>query len=98
MRIEELEYRLDSALQALEQSVQRQQQTWRQEHQQLRQQLHQAQERDAYLCSQIEQLSARLNAMDSSPDRNPLMQKMKVIHAHLDALAQDASAFRRSLP
>ncbi|WP_224718005.1 hypothetical protein [Pectobacterium versatile] len=97
MRVEELEYRLDSALQALEQSVQRQQQMWRQEHQSLQQQLLQAKERDAYLCTQIERLSAQLSAMDSSPERNPLIQKMKIIHAHLDGLAQDASAFRRSL-
>lgn len=97
MRVEELEYRLDSALQALEQSVQRQQQMWRQEHQSLQQQLLQVKERDAYLCAQIERLSARLSAMDSSPERNPLIQKMKIIHAHLDGLAQDASAFRRSL-
>lgn len=97
MRVEELEYRLDSALRALEQSVQRQQQTWRQEHQSLQQQLLQAKERDAYLCTQIERLSAQLSAMDRSPDRNPLIQKMKVIHSHLDALAQEASAFRRSL-
>ncbi|ATY89478.1 hypothetical protein WCU81_08845 [Pectobacterium atrosepticum] len=98
MRVEELEYRLDSALQALEQSVQRQQQTWRQEHQSLQQQLLQAQERDACLCTQIERLSAQLSSMGSSPERNPLIQKMKVIHAHLDALVQDATAFRRSLP
>ncbi|KHT32021.1 hypothetical protein [Pectobacterium carotovorum] len=97
MRVEELEYRLDSALQALEQSVQRQQQMWRQEHQSLQQQLIQVKERDAYLCAQIERLSAQLSAMDSSPERNPLIQKMKIIHAHLDGLAQDASAFRRSL-
>ncbi|KGA42630.1 hypothetical protein [Pectobacterium odoriferum] len=97
MRVEELEYRLDSALRALEQSVQRQQQTWRQEHQSLQQQLLQVKERDAYLCAQIERLSAQLSVMDSSPERNPLIQKMKIIHAHLDGLAQDASAFRRSL-
>ncbi|ASN87192.1 hypothetical protein D5073_07060 [Pectobacterium versatile] len=97
MRVEELEYRLDSALQALEQSVQSQQQMWRQEHQSLQQQLLQVKERDAYLCAQIERLSAQLSAMDSSPERNPLIQKMKIIHAHLDGLAQDASAFRRSL-
>ncbi|KHN50362.1 MbeD/MobD family mobilization/exclusion protein [Pectobacterium fontis] len=97
MRVEELEYRLDSALRALEQSVQRQQQTWRQEHQSLQQQLLQAKERDAYLCTQIERLSAQLNSMDSSPERNPLIQKMKMIYAQLDVLAQDATVFRRSL-
>lgn len=97
MRVEEVEYRLDSALRALEQSVQRQQQMWRQEHQSLQQQLLQAKARDVYLCAQIERLSAQLSAMDSSPERNPLIQKMKIIHAHLDGLAQDASAFRRSL-
>ncbi|MCV9878793.1 hypothetical protein [Brenneria izbisi] len=98
MWIEELETRLEEALQALERSVQQQQSRWRDDCQQWQQQLLLAEQREAQLASQIEQLLARMNAMDNSPERNPLLQKVKIISAHLDALAKDASAFTRSLP
>ncbi|MEE3651240.1 MULTISPECIES: hypothetical protein [unclassified Brenneria] len=98
MWVEELATRLDGAFQELERSVQQQQQIWRSDYQQLQQQLAQAKQREAQLCEQIEQLVARLNAMDSSPARNPLLQKIQIISAHIDALAKDASDFVRSLP
>ncbi|MEH0833990.1 hypothetical protein OI450_16050 [Pectobacterium cacticida] len=93
MRVEEWKCRLDSALEALEQSIQRQQQ----EHRVLQQQLLQAKERDAYLCTQIERLSAQLSALDGSPAQNPLLQTIRVIYAQLDVLAHEAAAFKRSL-
>ncbi|RLM20561.1 hypothetical protein BIY29_14945 [Brenneria alni] len=98
MWVEELETRLNGAFQELERSVQQQQQIWRRDYQQLQQQLAQARQHEAQLCEQIEQLVTQLNAMDSSPARNPLLQKVKVISAHIDALAKDASNFVRSLP
>lgn len=98
MWLEELETQLEEALQALEISVQQQQYQWQRDCQQLQQQLLLAKQREAQLSSQIEQLLTRLNAMDSSPERNPLLQKVKIISAHLDALARDASEFSRSLP
>ncbi|ATA25423.1 hypothetical protein BIY26_05710 [Brenneria goodwinii] len=98
MWIEELETRLDEAFQDLERSIQQQQQIWQRDYQHLQQQLVQAKQRDAQLCEQIKQLVDRLNAMDSSPERNPLLHKVKIISAHLDALAKDASDFLRSLP
>nr|WP_113869691.1 hypothetical protein [Brenneria salicis]NMN92842.1 hypothetical protein [Brenneria salicis ATCC 15712 = DSM 30166]RBP57265.1 hypothetical protein DES54_1728 [Brenneria salicis ATCC 15712 = DSM 30166]RLM28427.1 hypothetical protein BHG07_17300 [Brenneria salicis ATCC 15712 = DSM 30166] len=98
MWIEELETRLEEALQALERSVQQQQSRWRDDCHQWQQQLLLAKQREAQLASQIEQLLARMNAMDNSPERNPLLQKVKIISAHLDALAKEASAFTRSLP
>ncbi|MFE8147608.1 hypothetical protein RBA69_10345 [Brenneria goodwinii] len=98
MWIEELETRLDEAFQDLERSIQQQQQIWLRDYQHLQQQLVQAKQRDAQLCEQIKQLVDRLNAMDSSPERNPLLHKVKIISAHLDALAKDASDFLRSLP
>ncbi|PWC17868.1 hypothetical protein [Brenneria corticis] len=98
MWVEELQTRLDGAFQELEQSVRQQQQIWRRDYQQLEQQLAQSRQREAQLGEQIEQLVAKLNAMDSSPARNPLLQKVKVISAHIDALAKDAADFVRSLP
>ncbi|ACT08316.1 conserved hypothetical protein [Dickeya chrysanthemi Ech1591] len=97
MCIEELEARLESALQALEASVSRQQQIWQRDYQHLHLQLVQARQREADLCSKINELVTRVNMMDESPERNPLLQKINLIRAHLDALAQEASAFHRSL-
>ncbi|MCG8708755.1 hypothetical protein JHU04_001978 [Brenneria sp. 4F2] len=98
MWIEELETRLDGAFGELERSVQQQQQTWLRDYQRLQQQLAQAKQRETQLGDQIKQLVAQLNAMDSSPERNPLLHKVKIISGHIDALAKDASEFLRSLP
>ncbi|QTF10064.1 hypothetical protein HC231_20665 [Brenneria izadpanahii] len=98
MLIEELETRLDGAFQELERTIQQQQQIWQRDYQHLQQQLSQAKQREAQLGEQIKQLVAQLNAMDSSPERNPLLHKVKIISAHIDALAKDASEFLRSLP
>ena len=75
-----------------------QQQSWHQDRQTWQQQLAQAQQREAELCAQIEKLVIQLNSMDASPERNPLVQRIKMIGAYIDALAKDASAFSRSLP
>ncbi|KAA9002821.1 hypothetical protein FJU30_02600 [Affinibrenneria salicis] len=98
MRLEELETRLNGALLDLERTLQQQQQTWRQDYQALQQQLAQSQQREHELSARINQLVNQLNMVDASPERNPLMQKIKVINAYVDALAKDASAFARSLP
>ncbi|MBP2844401.1 hypothetical protein J8655_02645 [Dickeya oryzae] len=97
MCIEELESRLESALQALEASVSRQQQIWQRDYQQIHVQLIQARQREADLCARINELVTRVNMMDQSPERNPLLQKINLIRAHLDALANEAAAFHRSL-
>ncbi|MFP1805616.1 hypothetical protein ACLEED_07510 [Lonsdalea quercina] len=97
MCIDEWEARLDSALQALESSVQQQQQHWREHVQQLNAQLTLAQEQEAELREQIETLVARMNSVSTSPERNPLLQKVNVIRTHIDALAKDAEAFCQSL-
>lgn len=98
MLIEELETRLDGAFQELERSVQQQQRIWRQDYQRLQQELAQAKQRESQLDDQIKQLMARLNSLDSSPERNPLLHKVKIISTHIDELAKDASAFLHSLP
>lgn len=98
MWVDEWETTLESALTDLERSVQRQQRLWQDEHLQWQRQLAQAERREAELCAQIERLVAQLNTMDASPERNPLMQRIKMIGAHIDALAREASAFSQSLP
>lgn len=98
MCIEELETRLESALQALEISVKQQQQFWQRDYQQLHLQLAQSRQRESDLRTQINQLMTRVNSLDTSPERNPLLQKVALIRAHVDALVKDAAAFRNSLP
>ncbi|MFT8212067.1 MAG: hypothetical protein ACMZI0_18565 [Symbiopectobacterium sp.] len=85
MWVDEWEPALESALTDLERCVRLQQLT-------------QSQQREAELCAQIERLVIQLNSMDASPERNPLVQRIKMIGAYIDALAKDASAFSRSLP
>ncbi|MGL9735566.1 MAG: hypothetical protein ACR5LF_07655 [Symbiopectobacterium sp.] len=98
MWVDEWESVLESALTDLERCVRLQQQGWRQDRENWQQQLTQAQQREAELCAQIEKLVIQLNSMDESPERNPLVQRIKMIGAYIDALAKDASAFSRSLP
>ncbi|MGM3173078.1 hypothetical protein [Dickeya lacustris] len=97
MCIEELQARLESALQALEVSVGRQQQVWQRDYQHLHLQLMQARQREAELCARLNELVSRVNMMDVSPERNPLLQKINLIRAHIEALAAEAAAFHRSL-
>ena len=98
MWVDEWDKALESALVDLERSVALQQQCWQQDRQGWRQQLAQSQQREAELCAQIERLVTQLNSLDASPERNPLVQRIKMIGAYIDALAKDASAFSRSLP
>ncbi|MEA9390399.1 hypothetical protein SJI19_07560 [Acerihabitans sp. TG2] len=98
MLLQEFETRINDALTALEQSVGRYHQLWQQDQQTLQQQLDLSLRREEKLRQQNALLVSQLNNMDSSPDRNPLIHKMKILNSHIDALAQDATAFRQSLP
>ncbi|RAT57486.1 hypothetical protein AU501_16460 [Lonsdalea populi] len=82
----------------MESSVRQQQQRWHEHVHQLNVQLTLAREQEAELRDQIETLVTRMNSVSASPERNPLLQKVNVIRAHIDALAKDAEAFCQSLP
>ena len=81
MWVDEWDRALESALGDLERSVGLQQQCWRRDRQAWQQQLAQAQHREAELCQQIERLVVQLNSMDTSPEPNPLVQRIKMIGA-----------------
>ncbi|NDL63587.1 hypothetical protein [Acerihabitans arboris] len=98
MLLQEFETRLNDALTELEQSFSRHHKLWQQDHQTLQQQLDSSLRREAKLREQNALLVSQLNNLDSSPDRNPLIHKIKILSSHIDALARDASAFRQSLP
>lgn len=96
MLLQELETRLDAAFSLLENSVIQHQQVWRQDFQSLQRQLEQCQAREAQLREHNAILVGKLNSLDTSPDRNPLLHNIKIISSHIDALAKDAAAFRQS--
>jgi hypothetical protein len=98
MLLQEFETRINDALTELEQSFGRHHQLWQQDHQMLQQQLALSLGREEKLRQQNALLVSQLNNLDSSPDRNPLIHKMKILSSHIEALAQDATAFRQSLP
>jgi hypothetical protein len=80
----------------LEQSFARRQRQWQLDSQALQQQLDLSLRREAKLREQNALLINQLNNLDSSPDRNPVMHKINVIRAHIDALVKEAAAFNRS--
>ncbi|WP_213990834.1 hypothetical protein [Sodalis sp. dw_96] len=96
MLLQEFEARMNIALTELEQSFARHQQQWRLDHEALQQQLDLSMRREAKLREQNALLVSQLNNLDSSPDRNPLIHKIKILSAHIDALARDAAAFHQS--
>ncbi|HEY0208793.1 hypothetical protein [Acerihabitans sp.] len=98
MLLQEFETRLNDALTELEQSFGRHHKLWQLDHQTLQQQLDLSLRREAKLREQNALLVSQLNNLDSSPDRNPLIHKIKILSSHIDALARDAAAFRQSLP
>ncbi|MGL9769764.1 MAG: hypothetical protein ACR5K4_03855 [Sodalis sp. (in: enterobacteria)] len=96
MLLQEVETRLDAAFSVLENSVLQHQQIWRQEYQLLRHQLEQCQAREVRLQEYNAILVGKLNNLNSLPDHNQLLYKIKIISSHIDALAKDAAAFRQS--
>lgn len=96
MLLQELETRIDAACSLLENSVPQLQHMWQQEYQSLQHQLEQCLAREAQLREHNTMLVDKLNVLDSSPERNPLLHKIKIISAHIDALAKEAAAFRQS--
>ncbi len=93
---QEFESRINIALTELEQSFARHQRQWQLDQQALQQQLDLSLIREAKLREQNALLVSQLNNLDSSPDRNPLIHKIKILSAHIDALAKDAAAFHQS--
>lgn len=96
MLLQELETRVNNALTELEQSFARHQRQWQLDHQALEQQLELSLKREAKLREQNALLISQLNNLDSASDRNPLIGKIKILRAHIDALAKDAAAFHQS--
>lgn len=86
-----------AALDELKESFEQQRMAWQQECEGLRMQLEQARTREDALLRKNEQLTRKLVDLGSLPENNSLLRQFKMVGAHLDSLAQDASAFNQYL-
>jgi len=82
-----------AALDDLKESFEQQRLVWQQECEGIRMQLEQARQREAALLLKNEQLTRKLVEMGSLPENNPLLKQFKMVGAHIEALAQEATAF-----
>ncbi|TCV98815.1 MbeD/MobD family mobilization/exclusion protein [Biostraticola tofi] len=96
MLLQELESRLDHAFTELEQSFVQHHRYSQESYQALQRQLELSLQREAKLRENNAYLVSQLNNLDSSPDRNPLLHKIKIIRSYVDQLARDAAAFNQS--
>lgn len=86
-----------AALDELKESFDQQRMVWQQECEGLRAQLEQARMREEAMLRKNEQLTRKLVDLGSLPENNSLLRQFKMVGAHLDSLAQDASAFNQYL-
>ncbi|WP_431225313.1 MbeD/MobD family mobilization/exclusion protein [Serratia sp. L9] len=95
MSMRELEIQFQNAMNELQASFEKQHREWQQSYQALQQQLEEAQRRETSLRMQNEQLLRKLSTASSVPEQHALVKQIKMLGAHLDALAKDAATFNR---
>ncbi len=95
MTMRELDIQFQNAMNELQASFEKQHREWQQSYQALQQQLEAAQQREMALRMQNEQLMRKLSTASSVPEQHALIKQIKMLGAHLDALAKDAATFNR---
>ena len=90
MTMRELEIQFQNAMNELQSSFERQHREWQQSYRALQQLLEEAKQREAALRAQNEQLARKLSTASSVPEQHALVKQIKMLGAHLDALAKDA--------
>ncbi|AHG19144.1 MbeD/MobD like protein [Chania multitudinisentens RB-25] len=95
MPMRELDTQFQNAMNELQASFEKQHREWQQHFQALQQQLEEAKQREAVLQRQNEQLIHQLSTASSIPEQHALVKQIKMLGAHLDALAKDAATFNR---
>ncbi|TQI81833.1 MbeD/MobD like protein [Serratia fonticola] len=95
MTMRELEIQFQNAMNELQASFEKQHREWQQGYLALQQQLEEARLREISLRKQNEQLVRKLSTASSVPEQHALVKQIKMLGAHLDALAKDAATFNR---
>lgn len=93
MTMRELEIHFHHAMNELQASFEKQHREWQHSYQALQQQLEEAKQREIILRMQNEQLIRKLSTANSVPEQHVLIKQIKMLGAHLEALAQDAANF-----
>lgn len=97
MKMRELEIQFQIAMNELQASFERQHREWQHSYQALQQLLEEAKQREDALRAQNEQLARKLSTASSVPEQYTLVKQIKMLGAHLDALAKDAATFNHHL-
>lgn len=97
MTMRELEVQFLNAMSELQSTFEKQHQTWQASYKALQHELQQSKIREAALQAKNEMLLRKLNTANTLPEQHSLVRQMKVLGAHLDALAKDAAAFNLQL-
>lgn len=93
MNMRELEIQFQNAMNELQASFEKQHREWQRGYQALQQQLEESRQREISLRMQNEQLLRKLSTASSVPEQHVLVKQIKMLGAHLDALAKDAATF-----
>ncbi|WON75934.1 MbeD/MobD family mobilization/exclusion protein [Serratia sp. UGAL515B_01] len=93
MTMRELEIQFQNAMNELQASFEKQHREWQRGYQLLQQQLAEARQREMSLRVQNEQLAHKLDTASSLPEQHALIKQIRMLGAHLDALAKDAATF-----
>lgn len=93
MTMRELELHFHHAMNELQASFEKHHREWQHSYQALQQQLEEAKQREIILRMQNEQLVRKLSTANSVPEQHVLIKQIKILGAHLEALAQDAANF-----
>ncbi|CAI1860780.1 MbeD/MobD like [Serratia liquefaciens] len=97
MKMRELETQFQNAMSELQASFEKQHREWQHSYQALQQLLEEAKQREVALRMQNEQLVRKLSTASSVPEQHALVKHIKMLGAHLDALAKDAASFNHHL-
>ncbi|AJI94747.1 mbeD/MobD like family protein [Yersinia ruckeri] len=97
MTMRELEVKFLSAMNELQSTFEKQHQVWQKSYEALQHALEQSLAREATLKAQNDLLQKKLSNANSLPEQHQLVKQIKMLGAHLDALAKDAASFNRHL-
>lgn len=93
----ELEVQFLKAMSELQSTFEKQHKTWQSSYNALQYELEQSKARESALRVKNEMLLRKLNTANTLPEQHSLVRQMKILGAHLDALAKDAAAFNLHL-
>ncbi|AJJ62199.1 MbeD/MobD family mobilization/exclusion protein [Yersinia aldovae] len=97
MTMRELEVQFLNAMSELQSTFEKQHQTWQASYNALQHELEQSKAREAATRAKNDMLLRKLNTANTLPEQHSLVRQIKMLGAHLDALAKDAAAFNHHL-